>query len=285
LPPGVESLTVASARVDEQYFDTIGIPIVSGRGFKAIDTANAPRVAIVSQGMAARYWPGEDPLGRRIRLTASADWMEIVGVAADSKFRLFTSTSTPFLYLPRLQRPAARSTLLVRTERESLSVAAPLGAAIREIDRRMPILGMRTMEEFYHANAKNLNTVVVRTIAAMGAMGLLLALIGLYGLMAYAVSRRTREIGIRMAVGALPGSVLRMFLQQGSLPSIGGVALGVLGSIVVGGLIQSTFPGTGRDVVTYLLVVPVIVATVMLAAYIPARRAARIDPLAALKQD
>jgi putative ABC transport system permease protein len=144
---------------------------------------------------------------------------------------------------------------------------------------------MRTMEEFYHANAKNLNTVVVRTIAAMGAMGLLLALIGLYGLMAYAVSRRTREIGIRMAVGALPGSVLRMFLQQGSLPSIGGVALGVLGSIVVGGLIQSTFPGTGRDVVTYLLVVPVIVATVMLAAYIPARRAARIDPLAALKQD
>jgi predicted permease len=285
LPPGVESLTVASARVDEQYFDTIGIPIVSGRGFKAIDTANAPRVAIVSQGMAARYWPGEDPLGRRIRLTASADWMEIVGVAADSKFRLFTSTSTPFLYLPRLQRPAARSTLLVRTERESLSVAAPLGAAIREIDRGMPILGMRTMEEFYHANAKNLNTVVVRTIAAMGAMGLLLALIGLYGLMAYAVSRRTREIGIRMAVGALPGSVLRMFLQQGSLPSIGGVALGVLGSIVVGGLIQSTFPGTGRDVVTYLLVVPVIVATVMLAAYIPARRAARIDPLAALKQD
>jgi ABC-type antimicrobial peptide transport system permease subunit len=144
---------------------------------------------------------------------------------------------------------------------------------------------MRTMEDFYHANAKNLNRVIVRTVAAMGAMGLLLALVGLYGLIAHAVSRRTREIGIRMAVGAMPRSVVWMFLRQGTLPSTGGVLSGVVVSTAVGGLIQSSIPGTGGDIVTYLLVVPVIAVVVVLAAYIPARRAAQIDPLVALRQE
>ena len=144
---------------------------------------------------------------------------------------------------------------------------------------------MQTMEAFYHARAKNLNTVVVRTVAGMGTMGLVLALIGLYGLTAYAVSRRTREIGIRMAVGALPTSVLRMILRQGSMPSVAGVVVGVLASGAVGRLIQSVFPNTAPDVVTYSLIVPVVVVVAMLAAYVPARRAARIDPLSALRQD
>ena len=149
----------------------------------------------------------------------------------------------------------------------------------------MPILAMRTMEDFYDANAKNLNRIVVRTVAGMGVIGLILALVGLYGLMAYAVSRRTREIGIRMAVGAMPGSVLRMILGQGSLPVAAGVALGILFSVAVGGLIQSVFPGTGGDVATYLFVVPLVVVVAMLAAYVPARRAAHIDPLVALRQE
>jgi ABC-type antimicrobial peptide transport system permease subunit len=141
------------------------------------------------------------------------------------------------------------------------------------------------MEAFYHQNARNLNTVVVRTIAGMGAMGLALALIGLYGLTAYAVSRRTREIGIRMAMGAVPGSVLRMILRQGTIPSVAGVAFGIIASAAVGGALQAVFPGTGGDVFTYLMIVPVVVVVVMLAAYVPARRAAHIDPLLALRQD
>ena len=284
LPPGTDSLSVAAARVDEGYFETIGISIESGRGVLATDTADAPRVAIVNRGMANRYWPGDEPLGKRIRLTDGA-WAEIVGVAADAKFRLFTSNSTPFLYLPHQQNPLTRATLVVRTEAESEALASELRAAILETDRTVPILSMRTMEDFYYANAQNLNTVVVRTIAGMGTMGLALALIGLYGLTAYTVSRRTREIGIRMAVGAVPKSVLQMILRQGTLPSVGGIAGGVVASIAVGGLVQGIIPGTATDAITFLLIVPVVVVVVMLAAYIPARRAARIDPLMALRQD
>jgi putative ABC transport system permease protein len=236
--------------------------------------------------MAARYWPGENPLGKRIRLAGpDPAWAEVVGVAADAKFRLFTSNSTPFLYLAALQNPVTRRTLIVRTQAESAGPADQVRAAVLETGRDVPILGMRTMEAFYYANARNLNTVVVRTIAGMGAMGLVLALIGLYGLMAYAVNRRTREIGIRMAMGAMPGSVLRMVLRQGTLPLIAGVAFGIVASAAVGGLIQGVFPGSGGDVFTYLLIVPAVVAVVMLAAYIPARRAAHIDPLLALRQD
>jgi predicted permease len=285
LPPNIASLSVVAARVDEDYLDAIGIPLVQGRQFDRRDAADAPPVAIVSRGMANRYWPGEDPLGKRIRLTAANEWVVIVGVAADAKFRLFTPASTPFLYLPRQQSPVARSTLLVRTAGDSAAVAAPVRAAIAEIDREMPVLLLRTMEDFYYASARNLNVVVVRTVAGMGAMGLALALIGLYGLMAYAVSRRTREIGIRMAVGARPQSVLGMILRQGCAPSALGVALGVVASVGVGGLLRSAFAGTGGDAVTYLLVVPGVVLVVMLAAYVPARRAAAIDPLVALRQD
>jgi predicted permease len=286
LPPGTADLTVAAARVDDRYFDTIGIPIVEGRAFNDTDTADAPRVAIVSRGMAARYWPGQSPIGKRFQLTGTnPGWAEIIGIASDAKFRLFTSNTTPFLYLPRLQNPTMRATLVVRTDAESDAVATPVRAAILETDREVPILSMRTMEAYYHANAKNLNTVVVRTIAGMGTMGLTLALIGLYGLTAYAVSRRTREIGIRMAVGALPGSVLGMILRQGTMPSIAGVVFGVIASVAAGGLIQRAIPGTAGDLVTYLLIVPVVVVVVMMAAYIPARRAAHIDPLIALRQE
>jgi putative ABC transport system permease protein len=286
LPPGVDRVTVAAARVDETYLETIGVPIVMGRGIRATDTADTPRVAVVSNGMAARYWPGESPLGRRFRLAGpNPVWAEVVGVAADAKFRLFTPVSTPFLYLARKQDPPARNTLLVRTDGDSAALGEAVRNAVLEAGRDVPILGMRTMEAFYYASARNINLVVVRTIAGMGAMGLALALIGLYGLMAYAVNRRTREIGIRMVMGALPASVLRMVLRQGTLPSGVGVALGIVASTAVGGLIQGAIPGTGGDVFTYLLIVPVVVAVVMLAAYIPARRAARVDPLVALRHD
>jgi predicted permease len=285
LPAGTDSITAGRARVDAGYFDAIGIPIVAGRRFDRRDTADSPRVAIVNRGMADRFWPGQNAVGKRLRLAVSGEWAEIVGVAANHKFRLFTQTATPFVFVPRVQQPLARSTLVIRTTVASASVSPALRASVAALDPAMPIVGLRTMEDYYYANAKNLNVVVVRTIAAMGAMGLVLALIGLYGLMAYAVSRRRREIGIRMAVGAQPASVLYLFLRQATVPPAVGVVAGVVISAAVGNALQSVFPGTGGDAVTYLLVVPLVVAVAMLAAYVPVRAAARIDPVVALRAE
>jgi hypothetical protein len=236
--------------------------------------------------MAERYWPGEPAVGKRIRILGSnPEQVEVVGIAADIKFRLFTPVTTPFLYLPRRQHPGGRATLLARTQFDSVAAAEPVRAAILQTDRDVPILGMHTMETFYNANVRNMNRVVVRTIGAMGAMGLVLAVVGLYGLMAYAVSRRTREIGIRMAIGGQPASVLGMILRQGSWPSIAGVVIGIAASAGVGALIQRAFPNTAADLVTFALVVPLVVAVALLAVYVPARRASLIDPLIALRQD
>lgn len=286
LPRGVDRLAVDAARIDEGYFGAIGIGLVSGRGVAVTDTATTPRIAVVSSGMAARYWPGQNAIGKRLRVfDPNPEWVEIVGIAADLKFRLFTPASTPFLYLARRQFPVARSTLVVRTQGDPLAAVGPIRTAIQDLDRNVPILGMHSMEAFFDANAKNMNRVVVRTIAAMGLMGLVLALVGLYGLMAYVVSRRTREIGIRMAVGGRPRSMLGMILRQGSWPSVAGVVLGAAASAVVGRLISSAFPNTGVDLVTMGLTVPAVAAVALLAAYVPARRAALIDPLKALRQD
>jgi putative ABC transport system permease protein len=286
LPRGVDRLDVSAAHIDEHYFDAIGIRALEGRGVAAADTADAPRVAVVSRGMAERYWPNETALGKRFRIVGpDPGWVQVVGVAGDIKWRLFTPRSLPFFYLPRRQYPAGRATLVVVTEGDPSGAVEPVRAAIVETDRDVPILSMRTMAAFYDANAKNLNRVIVRTIGAMGLTGLALALVGLYGLTAFVVNRRTREIGIRMAIGGKPQSMLAMVLRQGTWPSIAGVAIGVAASAVVGGLIQSVFANTGVDLVTFALVVPAVVAVALLAAYVPARRAAHIDPLVALRQE
>jgi predicted permease len=286
LPPGTSNISVPAARVDEDYLETIGISVVRGRGFQPSDTATAPRVAIVNSGMASRYWPNADPIGQRFRLEdASGPTVQVVGVTADSKYRLFTPASADFIYLPRAQNPIARSTLLVGVAGSAAALAEPVSDAIRGLDPGMPVLSMRSMEDYYHASARNLNAVTVRTVAGMGLMGLILALGGLYGLVAYAVSRRTREIGIRMALGAEPGSVLRMVFRLGGIPALGGVIAGLLLSLAASGLLRAAFSGTSIDVATYLMIVPALLAVVAIAAYIPARRAAQLDPLVALRQD
>jgi hypothetical protein len=286
LPRGADRVDVAAAWVDEHYFETLGIRLLDGRGIAAADTSGRPRVAVISQGMASRYWPGESPIGKRLRVVeGDPGWVEVVGVAADIKFRLFTPLQTPFLYLPRRQYPQGRATVVVRTQGDALAAAGPLRAAILDTDRDVPMLGMHTMSAFYDANARQINRVVVRTIAAMGAMGLALALAGLYGLTAFAVSRRTREIGIRIAVGGQPASMLRMVLRQGAWPAMTGLAAGIAASVAVGRLISAVFANAGADVTTVGLIVPVVAAVAFLAAYVPARRAALIDPLAALRQD
>jgi predicted permease len=288
MPQGAESLVVLSARIDEGYLDTMAIPVVQGRGIRSSDTADSPRVALVNRAMAERYWPGQDPIGRRIRLADSEGqpWAEVVGVTADNKNNFIGEGPTPWMYVAHAQDPGSRNTLLLATTGDSATVASFLRTAVREIDPNMPISGVRTIEEFYYGNATGIVNALVSVVGSIGLLGLGLALVGLYGVVASAVAQRTREIGVRMAVGARPGSVLHMVLRHGFALSALGVAIGVIGSIATGGLIGGVFPNTtGIDLTSYLLVVPLLVAITLAAAYIPARRAARIDPLVALRQE
>ena len=300
LPEGASFVRVRSARVDAGYFDTLGIRVTSGRAFRSTDTTETPRVAVVNETFASRYWPGSVAVGKRFRLTpptggaagqaggAGEPWIEIVGIAADTRYRALSEAPTPFVYYPLAQNPAPDSTVMLQTDADPASVAAPLRAAVRALDPNMPVFGVQTMEEFYRASALNVGNMITQTAGAMGLVGLVLSVVGLYGLVAYAVNRRTREIGIRMAVGAQSGTVLRMVMRHGLLLAGFGTVGGLLASAVTGSLLRAVFPFPnvpGVDVMTYVIVVPTLLGVTLLAAYLPARRAARIDPLLALRQE
>ncbi len=288
LPPGTENVIVLSSRIDEGYLDAMSIPLVAGRGIQTSDTANTPRVALVNQAMAARYWPGQNAIGKRVRLVSreGQPWAEVVGVTSNSKYNWIGEAPTPWMYLAQRQDIGVRSTLVIALSGASASVAPALRSIVQEIDPNMPITSVRTMEDFYFGNATGIVRTLIAVTGGMGLLGLVLALVGLYGLVAYAVARRTREIGIRMAVGAQASSVQRMVLRHGLVLSASGVALGVIGSLAAGNVLRAIFPAAGAiDAATYLLVVPLLVAVTLFAAYFPARRAARIDPLLALRQE
>jgi predicted permease len=288
LPPGTENVVVLSSRIDEGYLDSMSIPLVAGRGIQASDIASTRRVVLVNQAMAARYWPGQNAIGKRVRLVnrEGQPWAEVVGVTADSKYNWIGEGPTPWLYLAQRQDLGARSTLVIALDGPPAALAPSVRSIVQEIDSNMPIASMRTMEEFYYGNATGVVATLTTVTGVMGLMGLVLAMVGLYGLVAYAAARRTREIGIRMAVGAQSSSVLRMVLRHGLVLAASGVVLGVVGSVAVSGLLRGIFPTAGAiDVTTFVIVVPTLVVLTLVAAWLPARRAARTDPLVALRQE
>jgi predicted permease len=290
-PAGKESATHASSIVDEHYFDTIGLAILKGRRFRATDSADAPKVAIVNELFTQRYWPGQEPLGKRFRLDNSrGPWVEIVGVAKMSKYNFIINRDMEFVYLPYRQRPPHSMFLLAESVGDPSSLVAPLREVVRRLDANLPISNVRTVEEHYRMRVVSILNVVIAIIGAMGMMGLALDIVGLYGLVAYAVSRRTKEIGIRMAIGADPSAVLRMVVRQGMVIAAAGLGLGLLASVGAARGLAAVFPGGPRgdgrtDFVAFPLVAATVLAVTLLAAYIPARRASRINPLEALRHE
>ena len=287
--PGIESAVCPSVLVDEGYFDTTGIRIVEGRGFRSTDDRDSPQVAVVNQRFVARYWPGQSAIGKRVNIrdVTRPRTVEIVGVAADSRYFFIVEPQLEFMYFPHGQSPVSRRSLVLAAAGPAAALAEPMRALVRSIDPQMPILGLRTMEDYYAARVTHISRLIVGTVGGLGAIGVLLAVVGLYGLVAYSVTRRTREIGIRIAVGAAPASVLRMVLRRGMILAAVGIALGTAGSIATSGLLSGVFQNQmgGQSVWSYVLAVPTLVAITLIAAYIPARRAARTDPLRALRQD
>jgi predicted permease len=286
-PPGSTNVRVLWARIDEGYFDAFDIGIVSGRAFTAGDASDSPAVAIVNETMARRYWPDQDPLGKRVRLD-QRDGMqaEVVGVARDIKSMFIAIDPVEQLYVPWAQHPFPQNTLVLETEGPPAALTSSLRDVVRAIDPDMPVFGIRTMEDFYASRAVYVTNLLSGSVGGMGTMALVLAMVGLYGLVAYAASRRTREIGIRMAVGANPISVLRMVLRHGLVLSAAGIGVGLLASVATSGFLGGVFPGQGRiDLWTYALVVPALILVTLVATYLPARRASRVDPLVALRAE
>jgi putative ABC transport system permease protein len=273
--------------IDEGYFETLGIPILRGRGFRRSDDASAPRVAIVNEHFARHYWPDSEAVGRRIRLGGRAgEPVEIVGVAQNIHYGDTFSGRTDFVYVPFGQHPLARLVLMARSEGDALQLLGPIQEVVRSIDPNMPMLRTMSYAELYRYSVVVGPGVAIKLVGTLGAVALLLAIAGLYGLVAYNVSRRTREIGIRMAIGARPRDVLRLVMRKGlTLVAIGTVFGLAMGFGVERFMNSMLFSAAGTDLLVYAVVVPAMILVTVLAAWIPARRAARIAPTLALRYE
>ena len=291
LPPDREDEAVQAAVVDGGYFDTMGTHIRRGRAFDEHDTAQTPRVAIVNERFADMYWPGQNPVGRRLRLNGDSErpWLEVVGVAETGKYRSITEAPTAFVFLPFSQNPRTRMFALVEasTDANAVSLAAPLRDVVRSLDVAQPIFGLQTVSSFFQWRVIAPQLRVLRMGGAMGALGLVLTLVGLYGLVAYSAARRTREIGIRRAMGAGTGRVLWLVMRQGVILSLAGIVVGGLLSATIAGLLGSLMAGlmSSPSPMTFVVVPFALIALTLGACYLPARRAARMNPAAALRRE
>jgi predicted permease len=268
------------------YFETIGIPLVSGRAFTRADTEKAPLVVVINETMVERFWKGEDPIGKRFKFFGDDEFTTVVGVARNSKYNAVGEDPIPFIYQPILQNYSGQATLHVRAGGQAVGLAAPVRGEVQQIDRTLSIFDVRTLEDQVFDSLAPLRTNVI-VMAAFGGLALLLASIGLYGVAAYSVTQRTREIGVRMALGARRGTVLRLVLGHGVVLVIIGV---VVGLAVAAGLMSLVPPALApnvnvRDPLTFAGTAALLSAIALLASAIPAVRATRIDPLIALRAE
>jgi predicted permease len=273
---------VQMSNIADGYLETIGVPLMRGRDFAPSDTAESPQVVIVNETMAKRFWPDEDAIGKRFRFSGQEQLTEVVGVARDSKYNFLGEDPQPFIYQPLLQAPQPNVTLHLR----SASPSAALGevrAMVQQMEPNMPLVGVFTMEDVFDQAlwAPRMGALL---LAVFGALALGLASIGVYGVMAYTVSQRTRELGIRMALGATTGTVSRLVFRQGLTLTVVGVVLGSIGAVF--GAQQVTnllFSVNAIDPMTFVGIPLILIAVASLAIYIPARRASRVDPVEALR--
>jgi putative ABC transport system permease protein len=285
-PDGGPNVPVPYVTTD--YFQTLGIPLLRGRNFNAGDTANSPRVTIVSETLAKRYFPGEDPVGRLLKHGGPGlknTPMEIIGVVGDVQYDGPAAKAAPVYYEAASQSSMRPMWLVLRTRGDAASVLRPVREAIRGLDPDVPVHNPGTMAELQR-EAVALPRFRSTVMAIFAAAALLLAGIGIYGLVAYSVAQRTAEIGIRMALGAPAGSVLRQVVAQGALMATIGVAAGTGGALMLAGNLRTLLFGvSARDAASFAGAAGALVLVAILASYVPARRAARIDPLLALKQE
>jgi predicted permease len=289
LRQGEQPPTVFNSVVSEGYFETMQIPILLGRGFLESDKPDSARVAVVNEHFANRFWPHENAIGKRFRLQdASGPLVQIVGIAKQGKYVWIAEPPVDFLYLPFSQNQQNDMTLIAESTAIDAGTVAPVvRKLVHGLDPNMPVFDLRTMQDLFTKRAVETPNIIVEAVAAMGVMALILAVIGLYGLVSYTASRRTHEIGIRMAIGADQQGVLKMILRQGLVLTLSGTAVGLIAGVAASRLLRSMFIlsfGNAKPALFLAITLPLL-SVAMLAAYTPARRASRIDPLRALREE
>jgi len=281
-PPPNEQPTAEYSEVTEDYFTTLGIPIVSGREFTRTDDDNAPPLAIINETMAAKYWPGKDPLGQRLK--AKDKWLQIVGIAKNANYHTKTETPIPLFYVPLRQNFRVQNTLLIRTRETPGAIMNALAREVHALDPNLaPLLTERLQDQIDQIGYSQ--RLAVTLVALFGGMALFLAAIGLYAVMSYTVSQGTRELGLRMALGAGTKDLMRLVMSRGLLLTGSGVAIGVLAAFLVTRLMGNMlFKISPRDPLAFGSALAVIIIVSLVACFFPAWRATRIDPTQALRE-
>jgi len=285
---GAEQPTAQITAVSPDYFRALGTPLVRGRYFGEGDAEQAPRVALIDEAAAQRFWPNEEPIGRQIKRGGrdlQSPWLTIVGVVGNIKDDGFDRPDQPHIYLSAMQSPDFSLAVYVRAEGNPAGLVQPLRREVHQINPDLPVFGERTMEEIVAASLSR-RRFALQVVGAFGVLALLLAGVGVYGVVSYSVSQRTREIGIRLALGSTTGAILRRVLGQGLRLALAGVGVGLLAALAVTRLLSGLLFGVApTDPLTYAGLALLLTAVSLLACYVPARRATRVSPLAALRHE
>ena len=282
-PQPNESTDQLYNEVSPEYFATMGIPLVSGREFTRADDENAPRVAIVNQTMVARFWRGQNPIGQRLQV--KGNWVRVVGLAKDSKYYSMDEAPRPFFYVPLRQYFAIEPDIHIRTTQPLQTIQTALLREVRELDPDLTLYEMITLQEQVDRSTSQ-QLAAVALVALFGGLALLLASIGLYGVMSYTVSQSTRELGLRMALGASTSNLLRLVLSRGLLLTTTGIAIGIALALLLtrllGNLLYQVSP---RDPLAFVAAFAVMTFASLAACFLPAWRATRTDPMRALRAE
>ncbi|HMC25624.1 MAG TPA: ABC transporter permease, partial [Candidatus Udaeobacter sp.] len=269
-------------QVSEDYFSTLGIPLVAGREFTRNDDENAPPVTIINETMAAKYWPGKDPIGQRLKV--KDNWMQIVGVAKNANYETKLEAPRSFFYVPVRQNFFVGNALLIRTRETPGAITNALSREVHALDPTLAPYAADRLQEQVDGRGYT-QRLAVTLLAIFGGMALFLATIGLYAVMSYSVSQGTHELGLRMALGANAGNLLRLVLSHGLRLTTVGILIGAIAAFVLtrlmGNLLYKVSP---RDPLAFGLAFVVITLASLAACFLPAWRATRIDPVQALRE-
>jgi predicted permease len=284
VPRDGQELIISNVRiVSPAYFEAMRIPLVKGRYFDERDLEGAEETIIVDEAMAERFWPNQDPLGKRVQRANDGSWRTVIGVISNAREYSHEKEPPIAVYFPHEQYLARNMFLVVRTTQEPEQMTTAVGGGIQAVDPDMPAFDVASMDQrLYEALARRRFAMFLLGIFA--AIALLLASIGIYGVMAYSVSQRTREIGVRLALGAQPGAILRLIVHRSLVLAFSGIGIGLIGAFALTRLMASLLYGvSATDVLTFAAMPLVLGVVALVAGYVPARRAAKVDPIVALR--